>query len=187
MLKQKLPRRTRGRGRIIKKKESEMTLKESPDFYHIDPGASSLEQLVQFRNQSEYLIKHYQDEIWNIDNEILAHMHTIGGTSLYGPELPDGTPSFVVEQKETGGTYDRWQFRAMAEIFTAKEYEECYVPESEETKIIPESWLTVKVKKFATKHGREALEIFNKARIPGKLGIKIVWMKEGGEVDEGRE
>ena len=164
-----------------------MTLKESPDFYHIDPGASSLEQLVQFRNQSEYLIKHYQDEIWNIDNEILAHMHTIGGTSLYGPELPDGTPSFVVEQKETGGTYDRWQFRAMAEIFTAKEYEECYVPESEETKIIPESWLTVKVKKFATKHGREALEIFNKARIPGKLGIKIVWMKQGGEVDEGRE
>ena len=164
-----------------------MTLKESPDFYHIDPGASSLEQLVQFRNQSEYLIKHYQDEIWNIDNEILAHMHTIGGTSLYGPELPDGTPSFVVEQKETGGTYDRWQFRAMAEIFTAKEYEECYVPESEETKIIPESWLTVKVKKFATKHGREALEIFNKARIPGKLGIKIVWMKEGGEVDEGRD
>ena len=164
-----------------------MTLKESPDFYHIDPGASSLEQLVQFRNQSEYLIKHYQDEIWNIDNEILAHMHTIGGTSLYGPELPDGTPSFVVEQKETGGTYDRWQFRAMAEIFTAKEYDECYVPESEETKIIPESWLTVKVKKFATKHGREALEIFNKARIPGKLGIKIVWMKEGGEVDEGRD
>ena len=165
-----------------------MALQEqSTNFYHIDPAASSLEQLVQYRSQAEFLIKHYQDEIWNIDNEILAHMHTIGGTSLYGPELPDGTPSFVVEQKETGGTYDRWQFRAMAEIFTAKEYEECYVPESEETKIIPESWLTVKVKKFATKHGREAMEIFNKARIPGKLGIKIVYMKEGGEIDEGRD
>ena len=163
-----------------------MTVEHS-HFYHIDAVASSLEQLVDFREQAEGLIKHYQDEIWNIDNGILAQMHTNGGTSLYGPELPDGTPAFIVEQKETGATYDRWQFRAMAEIFTAKEYEECYVPESEETKIIPESWLTVKVKKFATKHGREALEIFNKARIPGKLGIKIVRMKEGGEVDEGRE
>ena len=106
---------------------------------------------------------------------------------MYGPELPDGTPEFIVEQKETGASYDRWQFRAMAEIFTAKEYEECYVPESEETKIIPENWLTVKVKKYATKHGQVALDIFNKARIPGKLGIKVVWMKEGGEVDEGRD
>ena len=165
-----------------------MALKEqSIDFYHIDPGASSLEQLVQYRNQAEFLIRHYTDEIWAIDNELLAHMHTIGGTSLYGPELPDGTPEFVVEQKETGGTYDRFQFRAMAEIFTAKEYEECYIPESEETKIIPENWLTAKVKKFATKHGTHAMDIFNKARIPGKLGIKIVYMKEGGEIDEGRD
>jgi len=165
-----------------------MALQEqSTNFYHIDPAASSLDQLVQYRSQAEFLIKHYQDEIWAIDNEILGKMNTNGGTSVYGPELPDGTPEFIVEQKETGASYDRWQFRAMAEIFTAKEYEECYVPESEETKIIPENWLTAKVKKYATKHGRDALDIFNKARIPGKLGIKIVYMKEGGEIDEGRD
>lgn len=159
-------------------KENELT-----DLYHVDPAACTLEQLVQFRQQAEFLIKHYNSQIWDIDNQLLGHMNVIGGTSLYGPELEDGTPSFIVEQKETGGTYDRHQFRAMAEIFTAKEYDECYVPETEETKIIPETWRTSTVKKYANKHGRQALEIFNNARIPGKLGINIVHMKEGGEID----
>ena len=161
-----------------------MALKDKfTDIYQIDPEACNLEQLVQFRQQAQFLIKHYADQVEEIDIQLLGHMKRIGGTSLYGPELPDGTPSFVVEKEEKGASYDRFQFRAMAEIFTAKEYEECYVPEAEETRIIPETWKTSTVKKYARKHGSKALEIFNNAKIDGNDIIKIVHMKEGGEID----
>ena len=169
--------------------KEEIEAKVEFNFYHMDINECSIEQLVQHRSQLNFLIQQYEREIWLVETALLGEIAKTGGTALYGPSLEDGTPEWIAEKKVSPAKYTRTQFKALEEIFTKAEWAECYIEPWEE-KLKPkqhaEDWKTTTVEKYANKHGGKALEIFAGAKQKGTLTLEITWMKEGGEIDEGR-
>ena len=155
-------------------------------FFRMDFAASTDQQLVEYLDSIGSLVEHYSLEKFNCENELIGRMVADESTARYGPELPDGTPEFIVDLKDVGGKYDRPQFRQFAEIFTPQEYEECYVPAKTKVVEVSEEWKTSTVKKYAKKHGAKASRIVDSAYIPGRLTVAVRWMKEGGEIDTDR-
>ena len=153
--------------------------------YEVDPTGLTTERLVHWREAVEQLIAFNENALWSINKELLVRVEANGGP-VYGSD-------HILEAKEGRATFSPWMFRPFMEIFLTSELEDCYSPATTGTCLpcngkgkvdIDEKWKTSTVEKYAKKHQR--LDLYDAARTPGPLSVKVTWIKEGGEIDTDR-
>ena len=134
--------------------------------------AASTEPLVSLARSSksdEALLRQYaylcheterlRTAAGRVEQELFRRMEERGATSI-----PNDT--FICEAV-TKNEYNQEGFKPLLEIFSGADVDTCFIPAHPSQAIIPEKWITAKVKALARRYGDVALGIVEKARIPG--------------------
>lgn len=106
-----------------------------------------------------------QEKVGRLQQEILRRMEERGASAI-----PD--EEYVCELV-TKTNYDQTQLRPFLEILTGRELEDVFVPAHEETIQIASKWKVQQLIALAKKHGTEALQIIEQAKIPGVRTLKF--------------
>ena len=133
-----------------------MTTETQPTSTRPHQAASDHELLAVYTAVQDTL-RDMRDQAGRIEMELLTRMRERGATSI-----PDS--AFMCELVEDV-KYDQSAFTPLKEAFIPSDLETVFTPAHEETKVVPESWNTVKVKAMARKYGAVALEVVEKARM----------------------
>ena len=186
----KRPRRTRGRGRFIRRWEhADDADRQSPGFNHgaggvhlpetevelTEPQGSvvarlselgDLEFLVTMDNIAKTLAD-LKETLGHMEQEAYRRMEERGASSI-----PSET--FICELA-LKASYDQIGFTALKEIFNDSDLERCLTPAHTEEVEVPDKWATSTVKSLATKYGADALRIVDRAKTEdrGKLIFKL--------------
>lgn len=120
-----------------------------------------LAQIAEFRSAMEA----YQRYVQHLENEALARMERNGATSIPSEQ-------FICEVQRRD-TYDQAGFSPLKEILNEKDLASCWTAEHQVLQVMPESWVTVKVKALAARYGAPALAIVERAKVPGRATLKF--------------
>lgn len=104
-------------------------------------------------------------ELGRIEQEMHRRMNERQATAIHSEEFICG--------KETKDSYSQPAFTPLKEIFYTEDLESCLIWAHEETVQVPDRWETTKVKALAKRYGKEALDIVERARIPGAPRLRL--------------
>ena len=189
----KRPRRTRGRGRYIRRWDhaKDDADRQGQGFNHGAGGVHRPETEERMGKELREQVERIPDYYFALDDELLSEMAKLSQeldviNGVFGrleqeafrrmeargaTSIPSETYICELSHKPS---YDQIGFTPLKEIFNESDLARCLTPAHTEEVDVPDKWATSTVKSLATKYGADALRIVDRAKTEdrGKLVFK---------------
>lgn len=124
------------------------------------------DKLITLWLQQQEVLAETQAILYQVEDEMVRRM-----LERQAVAIPSELANVFLEVRDT---YDRTAFAPLKELLAPEDLERCWSPPYSEVVTHAEAWDTVKAKDVARRYGREALEVVERARVPGRPKAKVV-------------